>query len=130
MNPPSTSASSGTTPTSTGLAPNVAGALSYLLGFITGIIFLVLEKENRFVRFHAAQSITVSVLLVLIYTGLTILSAILGVIPVVGWLVGLLLTFVVGIGSIVLWLLLMLRAFQGREWRVPVAEVWARKIVA
>jgi uncharacterized membrane protein len=127
MNPPSTSASSGTT--STGLAPNVAGALSYLLSFITGIIFLVLEKENRFVRFHAAQSITVSVLLVLVYTGLTILSVVLGVIPVIGWVIGLLLTFVVGVGSVILWLLLMFRAFQGREWRVPVAEVWARKIV-
>jgi len=40
--------------TSTGINPTVAGLLSYLLGFVTGIIFLVIEKENRFVRFHAA----------------------------------------------------------------------------
>ena len=46
------------TTSSTGLQPNVAGALSYLLGIITGVLFLVIEKENRFVRFHAAQSIT------------------------------------------------------------------------
>ncbi len=49
-----------TTTSSTGLAPNVAAALSYILGPITGVLFLVLEKENRFVRFHAAQSITVA----------------------------------------------------------------------
>src|SRR5918992_897204 len=45
---------------SSGLAPNVAGALAYVLGIITGVIFLVIEKENRFVRFHAAQSIAVT----------------------------------------------------------------------
>ena len=45
--------------TSTGINPTVAGLLCYLLGFVTGIIFLVLEKENRFVRFHAMQSIFV-----------------------------------------------------------------------
>jgi uncharacterized membrane protein len=129
MDPHGSSASSGTKPTSTGLAPNVAGALSYLLGVITGIIFLVLEKENRFVRFHAAQSITVSVLLTLIYIGLTILSTILAVVPIIGWLIGLVLTLIVGLGSFVLWLLLMFRAYQGREWRVPVAEGWARRIV-
>src|SRR5919107_2320121 len=122
-NPPGTSAT--TTATSTGLAANVAGALCYVLGFITGIIFLVLEKENRFVRFHAAQSITVSVLLILIYIGLTILSTILAVVPIIGWLIGLVLTLIVGLGSFVLWLLLMFRAYQGREWRVPVAEGWA-----
>ena len=46
--------------TSTGLAPHVAGALAYVLGPITGVVFLVIEKDNRFVRFHAAQSIAVS----------------------------------------------------------------------
>ncbi|MDP3142898.1 MAG: hypothetical protein Q8N14_02985, partial [Candidatus Omnitrophota bacterium] len=45
--------------TSTGIEPKVAGLLSYLLGFITGVIFLLIEKENKFVRFHALQSIIV-----------------------------------------------------------------------
>jgi uncharacterized membrane protein len=47
------------TGTSTGLAANVAGLLTYILGPITGVLFLVLEKENRFVRFHAMQSVVV-----------------------------------------------------------------------
>ena len=46
-----------TTPTSTGLAPNVAAALSYVLGPITGVLFLVLEKQNRFVRLPTAATL-------------------------------------------------------------------------
>src|SRR5689334_17289909 len=74
-NPPDSSVS--TTTTSTGLSANVAGALSYLLGFITGIVFLVLEKQNRFVRFHAAQSIAVSVAIIVLSIALSILSGVL-----------------------------------------------------
>ena len=43
--------------TSTGIQPNVAGLLAYVVGFVTGIIFFVIEKENKFVRFHAMQCI-------------------------------------------------------------------------
>lgn len=118
-----------TTTTSTGLTPNVAAALSYFLGFITGIIFLVIEKENRFVRFHAAQSITVSVALFVIYVVLSVLLMIVGVVPVIGWLIGILIWLVVGFGSFILWLLLMFQAFQGKQWEVPVAGRWARRII-
>jgi len=45
--------------TSTGLQENIAGLLCYVLGWVTGIIFLFIEKENKFVRFHAVQSIVV-----------------------------------------------------------------------
>jgi uncharacterized membrane protein len=114
--------------TSTGLAPNIAGALAYVLGPITGVLFLVLEKENRFVRFHAAQSIVTSLLLIVLSVALSILSTVLAFIPVLGWLVAFLLAFVMGIGSLVLWLLLMWRAFLGEEWEVPVAGAYARRI--
>ena len=113
----------------TGLAPNVAGALAYVLGPITGVLFLVLEKENRFVRFHAAQSITTGLLLVALSIGLSILSTVLAFVPVLGWIVALLLAVVIGFGSFVLWLLLMWRASQGKEWEVPFAGALARRIV-
>lgn len=113
---------------STGLAPNVAAALSYLLGPLTGVLFLVLEKENRFVRFHAAQSITVGVILIACSIALSILAGILAFIPILGWIVALLLSVVLGFGSFVLWLLLMWRASQGREWETPIAGSLARRI--
>lgn len=115
---------------STGLSPDVAAALSYLLGPITGVLFLVLEKQNRFVRFHAAQSITVGVALIALSIALSILSTVLAFIPVFGWIVALLLSLGLGLGSFVLWILLMWRAWQGREWETPVAGSFARRIAA
>ena len=64
--------------TSMGLQPNLAALLSYILGIITGILFFVLEKDNKFVRFHAMQSI-------IVFGFLLVLNAILAVIPVIGW---------------------------------------------
>ena len=115
---------------STGLAPNVAGALAYLLGPITGVLFLVIEKEDRFVRFHAAQSIAVGIVLIALSIGLSILGTVLAFIPVLGWIVALLLTLVLGFGSFVLWIALMWRASQGKEWEVPIAGGLARRIAA
>ena len=115
---------------STGLSPNVAAALSYVLGPITGVLFLVLEKQNRFVRFHAAQSITVGVALIALSIALSILSTVLAFIPVLGWIVAILLSLALGLGSFVLWILLMWRAWQGREWETPVAGSFARRIAA
>ena len=57
-----------TSPVGTGLAPNVAGALSYVLGLVTGILFVLLERD-RFVRFHAFQSILVSVAWIVFWVG-------------------------------------------------------------
>ena len=63
--------------TSTGLAPNVAALLCYVGGWISGVIFLVLEQKNRFVRFHAIQSI-------ITFGTITVAGILLGLIPVVG----------------------------------------------
>ncbi len=110
----------------TGLAPNVAGALSYLLGPITGVLFLVLEKSSSFVRFHAMQSIVFGVLWIIFWIALTVLS---NVVPVLGWIAGFLISIVAGLGGLVLWLLLMWKAYQGQEWELPVAGPIARKQV-
>jgi len=101
---------------STGLDPNLAGLLCYLLGWITGVVFLIIEKENRFVRFHAYQSLAV-------FGALTILSLIAGLIPVIGALIRFLLAPV----GLILWILLMVKAYQGERYKLPVAGDWAEE---
>lgn len=95
--------------TSTGLDANVAAALSYLVGFVTGIIFLLVEKENKFVRFHAMQS-------TLVFAGIVAIDILLQILPILGALV---VVFVVIPCSAVLWLLLMYKAYQGEEFKLP-----------
>ena len=96
--------------TSTGMQQNIEGLLCYVLGWITGIIFLVLEKENRFIRFHALQSIYV-------FGAFTILEIIFSVIPVIGWI----LNYILGIIALILWIILMYQAYQGKMFKLPIA---------
>jgi uncharacterized membrane protein len=117
------------TVTSTGVEPNVAAALSYTLGLMTGLIFLVLEKDNRYVRFHAAQSIVTSVMLILLGIGVSMVSGILAFIPVIGPLAIFLLMTAVAVLTFVLWVVLLVKAFQGEEWELPVAGGFARRMV-
>ena len=114
--------------TSTGLTANVAGLLAYVLGPFTGVLFLVIEKENHFVRFHAAQSVAVSLAIIALSIAFNILSALLIVVPV-GWIIALLAGVVFSLVTFVLWIVLMLRAFQGREWEVPIIGRFARSFV-
>jgi uncharacterized membrane protein len=114
---------------STGLPDNLAGALTYLLGPITAIIFLVWEKQSRFVRFHAMQSLLVGVLLIIVNFALNLLDAILLRIPLIGWLFSLGLALVVGLASLVLWLALMYAAYRGQEWELPWIGHEARKLL-
>ena len=95
--------------TSTGFDANVAAALSYLVGFVTGVIFLLVEKENRFVRFHAMQS-------TLLFAGIVVIDILLQIVPILGALV---VVFIVIPASAVLWLLLMFKAYQGEEFKLP-----------
>ena|SRR3990172_2385354 len=90
---------------STGLEENVAGFFCYLLGFVSGIVFLVVEKESSFVKFHARQS-TVTFLV------LFVISLIFGWIPVIG--------FLVLISILILWLFLMVKALQGERYMLPI----------
>jgi uncharacterized membrane protein len=101
---------------STGMNENLAALLSYVFGFITGIIFFILEKESRFVKFHAMQSILVSV-------ALMVLSFVLGLIPVIGWIAAILL----GPVSLVLWIILMVKAYKHVWYKLPVVGDIAEK---
>lgn len=101
---------------STGMNENLAALLSYVLGFITGIIFFVIEKQSRFVKFHAMQSILVS-------AALMVLSFVLGFIPFIGWIALILL----GPVSFVLWILLMVKAYKYVWFKLPVVGDIAEK---
>jgi uncharacterized membrane protein len=114
---------------STGLAPNVGGALAYVLGPFTGIAFLVLEKQNRFIRFHAAQAIVVSIAMFVISFALTILSGILAFIPVLGWIVAMLLSLGLSLIAFVLWISLMWKAYQGESWHAPLVGNAAERLI-
>ncbi len=119
--------SGGPAPTAAPMAPNVAGLLCYVLGFITGIIFLVLEpyKNDRFVRFHAFQSIFYSV-------ALTVFWIIWGnLFWIVGfgffWTILSLISTLVWLGAFLLWLFLMFKAYNGQRFVLPVLGELAAK---
>lgn len=97
-------------PSSEGLAENVAGLLCYAFGWVTGLIFLLIDKRP-WVKFHAAQSIAVFGGLTIIRIGLLFMSHLLG------WAIfGL-----IGLVSVVLWIFLMVKAYQHETVRIPIA---------
>ena len=96
-------------PSSTGLKENVAGALSYLLGPITGILFHIMEKESQFVKFHAMQS-------TIVFGGLWVLSIILSFIPYIGWM----LLPLINLIGLILWILLIYKAYSNEWFKLPV----------
>jgi uncharacterized membrane protein len=102
--------------TSTGIQQNVAGLLCYVVGWITGIIFLILEKDNKFVKFHAIQSI-------IVFGALTVVTSVLGWIPILGVIVD----SILGIVAFVLWIVLMIKAYQGQMFKLPISGNIAEK---
>jgi uncharacterized membrane protein len=111
---------------SAALSANAAGALAYLLGFITGIIFLVMEPYNKnpFVRFHAFQSIFVHVFFIAVFMALSMFSIMLSFLFGLIALVKLLLS----LAFVVLWLLLMYKAFKGERFSLPIIGPLAAKL--
>lgn len=87
---------------------NLMAALTYFLGFITGVIFLLIEKNNMYIRFHAMQSI-------LTFGGIFIVQMVLGAVPVLGLPISSLLS----IASVILWIFLMVKAYQGEKYKLP-----------
>jgi uncharacterized membrane protein len=114
----------------TGFEANVAGTLSYVLGALTGILFLVIDGQRPFVRFHAAQAIVFTVAMVVMWILVGVLSMLLAVVPIIGWLVGILLSLALSAAGLVGWLYLMYRAWQGDEWEAPLIGKWARQFAA
>ena len=120
------------TPRSSGMAPNIAGMLAYFT-IIPAIIFLVLEPYNkdRYVRFHAFQSVFFHVAWIAAWICMIILGIILGTIPVVGLIIHLLLDLALFLGGFIVWLILVIKAYGNQEFHLPVigkmAEEQAKK---
>jgi uncharacterized membrane protein len=108
-----------------GLAENVAGLLCYVLGWITGIIFLLIDKRP-WVRFQAAQSIAVFGGLTVVRIALSVMSGMIG--GLVGFGLLAMIGLLVGMVGLVLWIFLMVKAFKHENFRVPVAASIADSI--
>jgi uncharacterized membrane protein len=104
--------------TSTGLKENVAAVLCYVLGWVSGIVFLIIEPNNKFIKFHAFQSI-------IVFAALTVAAMILGWIPIIG----IVFNAIIGVIAFILWIVLMVMASQEKKFKVPwagnLAEKWA-----
>ena len=105
------------------LEPNVAGALCYVLGWLTGILFLVTEDEDDFIRFHAAQSIVVfgGLTVVWILFSVFLQSLIFGAGMWQIWQFISLLITLLYLAGVVLWLGLMYFAYDGQWFELPIA---------
>ncbi|HLB72158.1 MAG: DUF4870 domain-containing protein [Candidatus Methanoperedens sp.] len=111
--------------TSLGMDENIEGALCYVLGFITGIVFFVLEKDSKFVRFHAMQSIAT-------FLPLMVIGYLIGSLAIWSWSMlwffGMISTLI-WILELILWIVLMLKAYQGEMFKLPIVGDFAEKQV-
>jgi uncharacterized membrane protein len=108
-----------------GLAENVAGLLCYVLGWVTGIIFLLIDKRP-FVKFHAAQSIVVFGALTVLRIGWGIMTGFAGIFAFGLWAM---VSILIGLLGLVLWILLMVKAYQHELFKLPIAAGIAEGIV-
>lgn len=102
-----------------GVTENIEALLCYALGWVTGLVFLLLEQKNAFVRFHAMQSLAT-------FLGLFIITLVLGFVPVLGLLVNILIWPL----SVVLWIVLMVKAYKGERYKLPVVGDFVEKQLA
>jgi len=105
---------------STGLDENVAGLLCYVLGWVSGFVFILIEQQSKFVRYHAMQSIY-------IFGTITVVAIVLGWIPIIGQVI----SAIIGLAGFVLWIFLIKRAYHGAKpkvlWAGDLAEKWVQK---
>jgi uncharacterized membrane protein len=134
QNPPPVQASK----SSTGLDENVAALLSYIFTVITGLVFFLIEKSSRLVRFHAMQAILLGAVWIVLLIGLSIVSFVLtlivgqfsGVLATLISLVLWLLYFVVWVALVIGWIFCLIKAYQGQYFKLPVIGNFAEKFSA
>ena len=115
-------------PTSTGLNARTEALLSYVLGWFSGLIFFVIERKSRFVRFHAAQSFIFFGIVSVVYIVIRLLS----IIPVLGFLLSPVLgcaTLILLIPAALIWVFLMIQAYRGVNFRLPIISGYADSLI-
>lgn len=111
----------------TGLAPNVASLLCYICSPITGIVFLLIEKENKDVIFHAWQSLVFGAAYIVVVVLLEVLAGIMGLLAsVLGIIIGFFVPLVI-LAAFIVWIICLVKAYQGERWRIPVIGDFAAK---
>ena len=109
----------------TKLEPNIAGLLCYVLGWITGLVFFLIEKDDKFVRFHAMQSIV-------FFGAVTVAMIVLDLLRMIPyiWPLFVALESLLGLFAFVMWIILMIKAYQGERLKLPIvgdmAEKWSQ----
>jgi uncharacterized membrane protein len=114
----------------TGIDARLAAVLCYSLWWVTGLLFLILERRDRSVRFHAAQSLVLFGGLSFVLAGVGALSAVALLLSNQAYQIVQATGNVVWLGAVVLWLVLVLKAWRGETWRVPLFATLADGIVA
>lgn len=122
---------------STGLDANLAALLSYVFGWVSGLVFFLIEKESRLVRFHAMQSILLNLVIAVAAIMLWIVTFIFILIgaalpDILGTLLGLVATLVwlaFSVGLLITWVMCLIRAYQYQYFKLPLIGNMAEKIV-
>jgi uncharacterized membrane protein len=120
---------------STGLDENIAALLAYVFGWISGLIFFLIEKDSKLVRFHAMQAILFNVCVIVLAIAIWIIVVVIAVIgaqisEVIGSLVTIvagLLWLVLSVGILIAWVLCLVRAYQGQYFKLPIIGNMAEK---
>lgn len=97
---------------STNANEKMMGAVAYLGWWVTGLVLIFTEKKNSFIRFHAMQS-------VVLFGGITLLFVIFGIVPIIGWIIGIIISPIIWMAAFVLWLVLMWKAYNGEKYKLP-----------
>ena len=115
-------------PSSTGLDPNFAAALAYLAGPFSGILILLVERANDYVRFHAWQAVVGLGGLGLLAAGMLVLSFLTLLLSPLVFRVMQRLSYVLACLWVVLWIICLVKAFTGNRWMMPVAGRHAQRL--
>jgi len=123
------------TKSSTGLDDNVASLLAYLFQFLGGLIFFLIEKDSRFVRFHAMQSMLLSgafwvgliALWIVSFVLTLILGQLSGLLDGLVWVITLLLQLVLCVGGLIGFIFCMIKAYQRQYFKLPLLGAYAEK---
>jgi uncharacterized membrane protein len=113
-------------PEGTGLTPNLAATLAAFFLLVGGIVFLILEKKNQYVRFYAMQSVFLGGVVVALSIGMSIVMILLSGIPLIGTVIWLAMV-VVRLAVFVGWVVLIVKAYSGKEWEIPYLGKLARE---